>query len=110
VIPTLRLGELETSALGYGAMVLIGFYGTVDEQQGMAVISRAHDFGVTRIDTSDAYGVDGTNERLVQLALDRAPKSGSARRPARAPGARPHGSHSKTEGIKSALEELAQIP
>jgi aryl-alcohol dehydrogenase-like predicted oxidoreductase len=68
-LPTRRLGRLETSALGYGAMVLIGLYGAVDEREGIDVINRALDLGVTMIDTSDAYGVEGSNERLVGRAL-----------------------------------------
>jgi aryl-alcohol dehydrogenase-like predicted oxidoreductase len=68
-LPTRRLGQLQTSALGYGAMVLIGLYGAVDEQQGVAAINHALDLGVTMIDTSDAYGVDGSNERLVGRAI-----------------------------------------
>jgi aryl-alcohol dehydrogenase-like predicted oxidoreductase len=68
-VPTRRLGELETGALGYGAMVLIGLYGAVDEQQGLDVINHALDLGVTMIDTSDAYGAGGSNELLVGRAI-----------------------------------------
>jgi aryl-alcohol dehydrogenase-like predicted oxidoreductase len=63
------LGPLESSAIGYGAMVLVGPYGDVDEQQGVDVIDRAVDLGVTMIDTADAYGVDGSNEMLVGRAI-----------------------------------------
>jgi aryl-alcohol dehydrogenase-like predicted oxidoreductase len=63
------LGPLESSAIGYGAMVLIGLYGAVDERQGVDVMRHALDLGVTMIDTSDAYGVDGANERLVAQAI-----------------------------------------
>jgi aryl-alcohol dehydrogenase-like predicted oxidoreductase len=63
------LGGLESSPIGYGAMVLLGLYGAVDEQQGIDVIWRALDLGVTMIDTADAYGVDGSNERLVGRAI-----------------------------------------
>jgi aryl-alcohol dehydrogenase-like predicted oxidoreductase len=69
------LGPLETSALGYGAMVLIGLYGGVDERQAIDVIDHALDLGVTMIDTADAYGVDGSNETLVGRAIrDRRPE------------------------------------
>jgi aryl-alcohol dehydrogenase-like predicted oxidoreductase len=68
-MPTRRLGELETSALGYGAMVLIGLYGEVDEGQGRDVINRALDLGVRMIDTADMYGSHGSNERLVGRAI-----------------------------------------
>jgi aryl-alcohol dehydrogenase-like predicted oxidoreductase len=63
-----RLGALETSALGYGAMVLIGLYGDVDEQQGLDVIRHALDRGVRMIDTADGYA-DGANEQLVGRAI-----------------------------------------
>jgi aryl-alcohol dehydrogenase-like predicted oxidoreductase len=63
-----RLGALETSAVGYGAMVLIGLYGDVDEEQGIGVIRHALDRGVTMIDTADGYA-DGANERLVGRAI-----------------------------------------
>jgi aryl-alcohol dehydrogenase-like predicted oxidoreductase len=66
---TRELGSLESSAIGYGAMVLIGLYGAVDEQQGVDVIRRALDLGVTMIDTADAYGADGSNEILVGRAI-----------------------------------------
>jgi aryl-alcohol dehydrogenase-like predicted oxidoreductase len=66
---TRTLGPLETSAIGYGAMVLIGLYGEVDERQAINVIDRALDLGVTMIDTADAYGFDGSNETLVGRAI-----------------------------------------
>jgi aryl-alcohol dehydrogenase-like predicted oxidoreductase len=66
---TRTLGQLETSAIGYGAMVLIGLYGEVNERQAIDVIDRALDLGVTMIDTADAYGFDGSNETLVGRAI-----------------------------------------
>jgi aryl-alcohol dehydrogenase-like predicted oxidoreductase len=66
---TRKLGPLETSAIGYGAMVLIGLYGEVDERQAIDVIDHALDLGVTMIDTADAYGFDGSNETLVGRAI-----------------------------------------
>jgi aryl-alcohol dehydrogenase-like predicted oxidoreductase len=63
------LGSLETSAIGYGAMVLIGLYGAIDEDEGIDVIRQALALGVTMIDTADAYGVDASNERLVGRAI-----------------------------------------
>jgi aryl-alcohol dehydrogenase-like predicted oxidoreductase len=68
-LPHRRLGRLETAAIGYGAMVLIGLYGDVDEQRGVEIINHALDAGVTMIDTSDMYGVDGSNEKLVGRAI-----------------------------------------
>lgn len=61
---TLATG-LEVGAVGYGAMVLIGLYGEVDEERGLAALRHALDRGVTLVDTADAYGIDGSNERLV---------------------------------------------
>jgi aryl-alcohol dehydrogenase-like predicted oxidoreductase len=65
-----KLGqELEVSALGYGAMVLIGLYGEVDEEKAVGALNHAIDRGVTMIDTADAYGPDGSNERVVGRAI-----------------------------------------
>lgn len=61
-------GGPRVSAIGYGAMVLTGLYGAVDENQGVRVIAHALDRGVNLIDTADAYGSDGSNERLVGRA------------------------------------------
>lgn len=66
---TRMLGQLESSAIGYGAMVLTGLYGAADEREGIEVIGGALDAGVTMIDTADAYGEDGANERLVGRAI-----------------------------------------
>lgn len=60
---------LEVGEIGYGAMVLIGLYGAVDEERGVAALSHALDRGVTMVDTADAYGIDGSNERLVAQAI-----------------------------------------
>jgi aryl-alcohol dehydrogenase-like predicted oxidoreductase len=67
-----RLGRngLEVSALGYGAMVLVhGMYAAVDDERSLATIRHALDVGITLIDTADAYGEDGQNERLVGRAI-----------------------------------------
>jgi aryl-alcohol dehydrogenase-like predicted oxidoreductase len=60
---------LEVGAIGYGAMVLIGLYGEVDEKHGLRAVRHALDRGVTLVDTADAYGLDGSNERLVGRAI-----------------------------------------
>ena len=61
---------LAVSAIGYGAMVLVdGMYGRADEDESLDTIRHAVDAGATFIDTSDAYGPDGHNERLVGRAL-----------------------------------------
>jgi aryl-alcohol dehydrogenase-like predicted oxidoreductase len=59
---------LQVSALGYGAMVLEGYYGAVDEAQAVRTIQHALAAGVTLIDTADAYGA-GHNEGLVGRAI-----------------------------------------
>ncbi|MEI5672118.1 MULTISPECIES: aldo/keto reductase [Nocardioides] len=59
---------LTVSALGLGCMGMSAFYGTPDEEGGLATIRRALDLGVTFLDTSDMYGPH-TNERLVGRAI-----------------------------------------
>jgi aryl-alcohol dehydrogenase-like predicted oxidoreductase len=67
-----RLGEqgLEVSELGLGCMGLSDFYSSsgATEPQGIALIQRALDLGVTFLDTADVYGPH-TNERTVGKAL-----------------------------------------
>ena len=68
---TRKLGTsgLEVSALGYGAMGLSFGYGpAVEKQQGISVIRKAVDLGVTFFDTAEVYG-PFTNEELVGEAL-----------------------------------------
>jgi aryl-alcohol dehydrogenase-like predicted oxidoreductase len=54
--------------LGYGAMVLEGYYGASDDSEAVNTVHRALDLGVTMIDTADAYG-NGHNESLIGRAL-----------------------------------------
>jgi aryl-alcohol dehydrogenase-like predicted oxidoreductase len=54
--------------LGYGAMVLEGYYGASDDNEAVHTLHRALDLGITMIDTADAYG-NGHNESLIGLAL-----------------------------------------
>lgn len=54
--------------LGYGAMVLEGYYGASDDEQAGGTICRALDVGMNMIDTADAYG-NGHNETLVGRAI-----------------------------------------
>ena len=58
-----RLGKHDFSvgSLGYGAMVLEGYYGKSDDGQAVSTIHRALDAGMNMIDTADAYG-SGHNE------------------------------------------------
>jgi aryl-alcohol dehydrogenase-like predicted oxidoreductase len=69
-IPTRELGRsgLRVSAQGLGCMGMSQSYGTADEDESIATISRALDLGVSFLDTADVYG-DGHNEELVGRAL-----------------------------------------
>lgn len=67
---TTNLGPLTTSATGCGAMVLVdGMYGAADDERSLATLSHAIERGATLLDTADAYGPDGHNERLVGRAI-----------------------------------------
>lgn len=69
-LPRRRLGDLEVSAIGYGAMVLVhGMYGPNDDERSVATLRHAIESGASLIDTSDAYGPDGHNERLIARAM-----------------------------------------
>jgi aryl-alcohol dehydrogenase-like predicted oxidoreductase len=65
-----KLGKnLEVSAIGLGCMGLsFGFGPAVDKQQGISLIRRAVELGVTFFDTAEVYG-PFTNEELVGEAL-----------------------------------------
>ncbi|MHB1162261.1 MAG: aldo/keto reductase [Chloroflexota bacterium] len=56
------------SAIGLGCMGMTGFYGVADEQEAIATIHRALEFGVNLLDTADIYG-PFTNEQLVGKAI-----------------------------------------
>lgn len=60
-------GGPRVGVLGYGAMVLEGYYGASDDGDALETIHRALDAGMTMIDSADAYG-NGHNERLVGRA------------------------------------------
>lgn len=67
---TLGQQGLTTSALGLGTMGMTMAYGAADEEGGIATIRRAHELGVTLIDTAELYGGgSGTNEQLVGRAV-----------------------------------------
>lgn len=70
MIPQRTLGKnnLKVSAIGYGAMVLEGYYGAADESAGIDTLRHALDIGVNFIDTADMYG-EGHNETLIGRAL-----------------------------------------
>lgn len=60
------------SRIGYGAMVLEGYYGSTDESSAIDTLRAAIEHEVM-IDTADAYG-NGRNERLVAIAASKAGK------------------------------------
>jgi aryl-alcohol dehydrogenase-like predicted oxidoreductase len=73
VVPQRPLGSqgLVTSLQGLGCMGMSGIYGTANEAEATATISRALDLGVTLIDTADVYAPPRpfTNELLVGRAI-----------------------------------------
>ena len=64
-----KLGGLDVSAIGYGAMGLSHAYGTApDKKHGISILRGAVDRGVTFFDTAEVYG-PFINEELVGEAL-----------------------------------------
>ena len=64
-----KLGTLEVSALGFGAMGMSHAYGQPgDKQEMIALLRKAVELGVTFFDTAEMYG-PFTNEELVGEAL-----------------------------------------
>ena len=62
--PTFMLGgELEVRRLGFGAMRIVE-----DREEGVRVVRRAVELGVTLIDTADIYGA-GVSEEVIADAL-----------------------------------------
>ncbi|MFC8086171.1 aldo/keto reductase family oxidoreductase [Streptomyces sp. NPDC057340] len=74
---TWTLGELTVTRFGYGAMQLAGprvMGPPADREGALALLREAVAFGITHIDTSDAYGPRVTNE-LIREALHPYPES-----------------------------------
>ncbi len=65
---TFKNNPVPIGRIGYGAMVLEGYYGGIDDDQAVAVLRHAIDRGLM-IDSADAYGA-GHNERLVAKAIE----------------------------------------
>lgn len=61
------LSSKPVKKLGYGAMVLEGFYGSITDSEGVEVLSHAIDMELM-IDSADAYG-NGHNEELIAKAI-----------------------------------------
>ena len=65
---TLGLNGPQVGAIGYGAMVLEGYYGSADAADGIRTLQHALDIGMNMLDTADAYG-NGHNESLIAKAI-----------------------------------------
>jgi aryl-alcohol dehydrogenase-like predicted oxidoreductase len=64
------LGVVRVGAVGLGTMGITMAYGDADEEGGVAAIRRAHERGVTLIDTAELYGNGtGSNEQIVGRAV-----------------------------------------
>jgi aryl-alcohol dehydrogenase-like predicted oxidoreductase len=73
-LPKRRVGQFEVSAIGLGCMNLSHAYGTPPgEAEGLALLNRALDLGVSFLDTAALYG-GGNNERLVAQVMHRRPE------------------------------------
>jgi aryl-alcohol dehydrogenase-like predicted oxidoreductase len=68
---TLGTQGLDVSALGLGTMGMTMAYGqSGDDERSIATLRRAHELGVTFIDTAELYGMGtGSNEKLVGEAV-----------------------------------------
>ncbi|MEE1765241.1 aldo/keto reductase [Streptomyces sp. SP18BB07] len=66
----IKLGDLEVSRIGLGAMPMNAFYTgkDTDEAEGIRTVHRALDLGINHIDTAEVYG-PFTNEEFVAKAL-----------------------------------------
>lgn len=60
--------QLQTSALGYGAMSLAGAYGAITEADSITLLEHVAQRQVTLLDTANIYG-DGASERILGTFL-----------------------------------------
>jgi len=67
-LPRRKIGPLEVSAIGLGCMGMSYAYGTPDAASGRETLARAHELGMSFLDTAEAYG-PYTNEQLVGDAI-----------------------------------------
>jgi aryl-alcohol dehydrogenase-like predicted oxidoreductase len=59
---------IQLSALGFGCMTLIGWYGTRNDEEARATLLSALDQGVTHLDTAASYQL-GDNEKFLGATL-----------------------------------------
>ncbi len=59
---------IQLSAVGFGCMTLIGWYGTRNDEEARATLLSALDQGVTHLDTAASYQL-GENEKFVGAAI-----------------------------------------
>ncbi|WP_458782086.1 aldo/keto reductase [Arthrobacter sp. D3-16] len=104
-----RLGDLEVSAIGLGAMTMAGTYtseGALDNAESIRTIHRALDLGVTHIDTAEIYGPFLSEEIVGQAVKGRrdqvriATKFGLVSHPGAGPGV----IDSSAANVKAAVE------
>ena len=67
---TRQLGNtgVELSALGFGCMGLIGWYGDRNDEEAQATLRQAIDNGITHFDTASSYQ-NGDNERFLGIVV-----------------------------------------
>jgi aryl-alcohol dehydrogenase-like predicted oxidoreductase len=66
---TRKLGQgLEVSEIGLGCMGMSAFYGSADQDEGVATIQRTLELGIDFLDTAEMYG-PFENEKLVGRAV-----------------------------------------
>jgi len=63
-----KIGALQVSLQGYGAMGLSNTYGKAEDAESIRTLHRAIDLGITFFDTATAYGA-GHNEQLLGKAI-----------------------------------------